>query len=167
MHPTEGSIEGFCDSDWAGCVDTRQLMSGFIWIMGGGAICWRSKLQAIVVLLSMEAEYVGATPAVQEVIWLRDLLCELGVTDASPLLLNMDNWGAVSLTRGRGNSNQTKHIDICYHFIQSHVECKCIKVQYLPMDEMITDILMKNLSCTKHNYFVRKLGIVSRSSGSV
>jgi len=135
--------------------------------MGGGAICWRSKLQTIVVLSSTEAEYVGATPAVQEVVWLRDLLCELGITDTSPSILNMDNRGAVSLTRGAGDSNRTKHIDIRYHFIRSHVESKCIKVQYLPTDEMIADILTKNLGHTKHNYFVGKLGMVSRLSGSV
>ncbi len=80
--------------------------------MGGGAICWRSKLQTIVTLSSTEAEYVGATPAVQEVIWLRDLLRELGIIDDSLSLLNMDNQGAIALTRGAGDSNWTKHIDI-------------------------------------------------------
>src|SRR5258706_15835903 len=75
--PIRDSMEGFSDSDWAGCVDTRRSTSGFVWIMGGGAICWRSKLQSIVALSSTEAEYVGATPAIQEVVWLRDLLCEL------------------------------------------------------------------------------------------
>src|SRR5258706_8079716 len=91
MRPTEDLFEGFSNSDWAGCVDTRRSTSGFVWIMGGGAICWRSKLQTIVVLSSTEAEYVGTTPAVQEVIWLRDLLQELGIIDDSPSLLNMDN----------------------------------------------------------------------------
>jgi len=167
MQPTEGSIKGFCDSDWAGCIDTRQSTSGFVWMMGGGAICWRSKLQTIVMLLSTEAEYVGATPAVQEVVWLRDLLCKLGITDTSLLILNMDNWGVVSLTCRARDSNWTKHINICYHFIRSHIKSKRIKVQYLLTDEMITDILMKNLSHTKHNYFIRKLGMVSRLSGSV
>ena len=117
MQLAEDMMEGFCDSDWAGCVDTRCSTSGFVWIMGGGAICWRSKLQTIVALSSMEAKYVGATPAVQEVIWLRDLLHELGITDDSPSLLNMDNWGAVSLTCRAGDSNQMKHIDILYHLI--------------------------------------------------
>lgn len=167
MKPIEGPIEGFCDSDWAGCVDTRRSTSGFVWIMNGGAICWRSRLQSIVALSSTEAEYVGATPAVQEIIWLRDLLYELGVADSSPSLLNMDNRGAVSLTRGAGDSNRTKHIDIRYHFIRSHVEDKRIKVQYTPTDEMIADILTKNLGRGKHDYFVTKLGMVSRLSGSV
>jgi len=101
------------------------------------------------------------------VIWLRDLLCELGIAGTAPSLLNMDNRGAVCLTRGAGDSNRTKHIDIRYHFIRSHVECKRIEVQYLPTDEMVADILTKNLGRIKHDYFVGKLGIVSQSSGSV
>ena len=145
MKLVDSLIEGFSDSDWAGCVDTRRSMSGFIWIMGGGAICWRSKLQSIVTLSSTEAEYVRATPAVQEILWLRDLLHELGIIDSSPSILNMDNQGAVSLTRGAGDSNRTKHIDIRHHFICCHVEEKRVKVQYTPTDEMIADILMKNL----------------------
>jgi len=167
MKPTESPIEGFSDSDWAGCVDTRRSTSGFVWIMNGGAICWRSRLQSIVALSSTEAEYVGATPAVQEILWLRDLLCELKMTDSSPSLLNMDNVGAVALTRSAGDSNRTKHIDIHHHFIHSHVEDKRIRIQYTPTDEMIADILTKNLGRMKHDYFVTKLGMVSRLSGSV
>jgi len=112
MKPIDSPVEGFSDSDWAGCVDTCQSTFGFVWIMNGGAICWRSKLQSIVALSSTEAEYVRATPAMQEILWLKDLLCKLGINDSSPLILNMDNQGAVSLTRGAGNSNRTKHIDI-------------------------------------------------------
>ena len=78
----------------------------------------------------------------------------------------MDNCGAVYLTRGGSDSNKTKHIDIRYHFIRSHVEQKRIKVQYMPTDKMVADILTKNLGCSKHNYFISKLGIVVRSSGS-
>ena len=135
--------------------------------MSGGAICWRSKLQTIIALSSTKAEYVRATPAVQEVVWPRDLLHELGVADASPSLLNMDNHGAVSLTCGAGDSNRVKHIDIHYHFICSHVEERNIEVQFLLTNEMITAIFTKNLGCTKHEYFVKKLGIVSHLSGSV
>ena len=104
----------------------------------------------IVVLSLTEAEYVGATPAVQEIIWLRDLLRKLNVINDLPLVLNMDNWGAVYLTCGAGNSNKTKHIDIRYHFICTHVEEKRIQVQHLLMDEMTADILTKNLGCAKH-----------------
>ena len=143
MRLTVDTIEGFCNSDWAGCVDTRRLTSGFVWMLNGGAVCWRSKLQSVVALSSTEAEYVGATLAVQEIIWLRDLLCELGITNTSPTALNMDNRGAVSLIQGTDDSNRTKHIDIRYHFIHSHIEHKCIKVQYVTTDEMVANICNK------------------------
>ena len=113
----------------------------------------------------MEAEYMGATPAIQEIIWLRDLLHKLNIINSLPSVLNMDNWGAVYLTHGTGNSNKTKHIDIRYHFIQSHVEEKWIWVHYLSMNEMITNILTKNLKQTKHTYYVRKLGSVAGLRG--
>ena len=89
MRLTEGHVKGFCDSNWAGCVDTHQSTSGFVWMMNGGAICWRSKLQTTVALLLTEVEYVRATPAIQEVIWLRDLLHKLNVANASPLCYRM------------------------------------------------------------------------------
>jgi len=68
---------------------------------------------------------------------------------------------------GAGDSNQMKHIDIWYHFIQSHVKYKQINIQYLPTDEMTTDILTKNLGHMKHDYFVGKLGLVSHLSGRI
>ncbi len=144
----------------------KEIYVWVVWIMGG-AVCWRSKLQLVVALSSMEAEYVGATPAIQEVIWLRDLLYKLGITDKSLSTLHMDNWGAISLTCGAGDSNKMKHINIRYHFIKSHVECKCIEVQYLLTDKMTTDILTKNLGWMKHEYFVGKLGLISCLSGSL
>ena len=65
MQLTDVLIEGFCDSDWAGCIDTCQSTSGFIWMMNGGAVSWRSKLQMTIALSSTEAEYVGATLDIQ------------------------------------------------------------------------------------------------------
>ena len=98
---------------------------------------------------------------VQEILWLRDLLRELEVADDSPSVLNMDNHRAVYLTWGASDSNKTKHIDIRYHFIHSRVEQKRIKVQYTPMDEMVANILTKNLGRSKHNYFISKLELAA------
>lgn len=73
----------------------------------------------------------------------------------------MDNQGAVYLTCGAGDSNKMKHINIRYHFIQSHVEQRHIKVQFMTTDKMTTNILIKNLGCLKHDYFTMALGIVA------
>lgn len=67
-------ILGYTDADWAGNVDTRQSTSGYVFLISGAAISWSSKLQVTLALLSTEAEYMACTRAVQEAIWLHQLL---------------------------------------------------------------------------------------------
>lgn len=51
--------EGFVDSDWMGCVDTRRSTSGHVFFMGAAPVCWSTKRQAVVALFSTEAEYIA------------------------------------------------------------------------------------------------------------
>ncbi len=53
-------IIGYCDSDWAGCKQTRKSTEGFVFLYGGVAISWRSKKQTVVATSSCEAEYIAA-----------------------------------------------------------------------------------------------------------
>src|SRR5262249_40823006 len=68
----------FSNADHGGNPDNRQSTSGFIVKMGGGAISWSSRLQIIVALSTTEAEYIAATSAGQEILWLQNLFRELG-----------------------------------------------------------------------------------------
>ena len=74
-------IKGYSDSDWASDHSTRKSTSGFIFMLNGGPISWRSKKQATVALSSTEAEYVALTLAAKEATWLRLLLTEIGLLD--------------------------------------------------------------------------------------
>ena len=64
-------------SDWAGSVDDRKSTSGYVFHMGSGAISWASKKQPIVALSTAEAEYVAATAATCQTIWMRMMLRSL------------------------------------------------------------------------------------------
>ncbi|KAH9679174.1 CCHC-type domain-containing protein [Citrus sinensis] len=70
---------GYCDSDFSGNLDKRRSTTGYVFTLGGGPISWRSILQSTIVLSTTEAEYMVATEAVKEAIWLKDLLGDLGV----------------------------------------------------------------------------------------
>ena len=67
---------GYVDSDFAGDLDKRRLTSGYVFTFAGGAISWMSKLQNIVALSTTEVEYVGASHACKEVVWLKCFFCE-------------------------------------------------------------------------------------------
>ena len=68
---------GYCDSDWAGCVDGRKSTSGHVFSIGSEAISWSSKKQEVVALSSPEAEYIFATSATCQAVWLKRLLADL------------------------------------------------------------------------------------------
>lgn len=57
---------GFCDADWASCVDDRRSCTGYVFIMQGGAISWNSKRQQTIALSTAEAEYMAISSSIQE-----------------------------------------------------------------------------------------------------
>jgi len=71
------NITGYTDSDWAGDKDDRKSTSGYVFLLGGAAISWKSRKQDVVATSSTEAEYVALTEAAKESVWLRRLLIEL------------------------------------------------------------------------------------------
>ena len=71
-------LQGYVASDMAGDKDSRRSTTGYVFTVGGTAVSWISKLQKVVALSTTEAEYVAATEASKEVIWLQRFMEELG-----------------------------------------------------------------------------------------
>jgi len=63
---------GWVDADYAGCQDTRRSHTGYVLMLNGAAISWRSKRQATVSLSSAESEFIAASQYGQEVVYLRE-----------------------------------------------------------------------------------------------
>jgi hypothetical protein len=89
--PTEGKrafLFGYSDADFAGHVDQRKSTSGYLFVLGGGPVSWKSQRQRTVTLSTTEAEYVALTEAIREANSIRQLLVELGsvsvATDSDP-----------------------------------------------------------------------------------
>jgi hypothetical protein len=115
-------------------------------MVSGGTVSWASKLQPTVALSSTESEYIAVSAAVQEAIFLRRLLDDLGFPQRSPTVIYEDNQGCLYLSENSGVQQRTKHIDIRYHFIREHVESEEIKLEYIRTDEQLADLLTKPLS---------------------
>ena len=63
-------IRGFVDADWAGDLDHRRYTSGYVFNLFGVEVSWMSKKQYVVALSTTEAEYMVATHASNEAVWL-------------------------------------------------------------------------------------------------
>ena len=138
-------LRGFSDSDWVGEKDGSRLTSGYIWMLCGGPISWKSRLQPIVALSSTEAEYITITAAAQEGIWLCRVMGKLGFEQVGATDLAVDNEGAIALSENPQAHLRTKHIWLRYHFIWQYVQEGVIKPYYVSTHKNIADIFTKNL----------------------
>jgi hypothetical protein len=93
----------------------RHAISGYAsFIIHGGAVSWSAKRQEIVSLLTTESEYVAATHAAKEALWLQSLIQQLFDTTLSPTTLFSDNQSAIALSKDHQYHARTKHIEIRY-----------------------------------------------------
>ena len=92
------SLQGYVDADMVGDRDNRRSTTGYVFTVGGTAVSWVSKIQSVVALSTTKTEYVVATEASKEIIWLQRFLDELGKKQELGRLYS-DNQSAIHLTK--------------------------------------------------------------------
>jgi hypothetical protein len=123
-------------------------------------ISWASKKQSVVALSSTEAEYVAASLASQEAVWLRVLLGDMGFPQKKPTTINEHNQGAIALSKNPKYHPRTKHIDIKCHFIRDQVAKKELVLNYCPTEQMLADLLTKPLGKTLFKRLRELMGVM-------
>jgi hypothetical protein len=151
-------LVGYVDADGAS-QEHRRAISGYVFMVDGGAVSWSSKKQELVTLSTTEAEYVAQTHAAKEAVWLRRLLTELFRPLDGPTTLFSDSQSAIALAQDGHYHARTKHIDIRYHFIRYIIEAGTIKLVYCSTDDMTADTLTKALPSAKAKHFATALGL--------
>nr|CCA23660.1 putative polyprotein [Albugo laibachii Nc14] len=121
-------IEAYSDSDWRGSRDDRRSTSGIMVMVNGTPVVHKSRLQKSVALSSAEAEYMAMSMCVQEIMWVKQLLREMGHPFGRPIQLFVDNQSAIAIATNDGYQSRAKHIDIRHHFIREHVKFGNIKI---------------------------------------
>jgi hypothetical protein len=143
-------VIGYSDADFANDTD-RKSISGFCFIMNGGAISWKSKKQNLVTTSTAESEYVALASAVKEALWIRKLERELVGESDCAMIIYEDNQSAIQIAKNEGSTGRSKHIDLQFHFIRDHIKMEEVEVRYKATKEMTADLLTKSLN--KDNYW--------------
>eukprot|EP00253_Pinus_taeda_P020784 PITA_20784 len=105
-----------------------------------GAISWASKKQCIVALSTAEAEYVAATAAACQAVWMRRMLRSLGQEQAKATVIFCDNSSAIALSKNSVFHKRTKHIDTRFHYIRELVNNGEIVLEHCRTQEQVADI---------------------------
>ena len=134
----------YTDSDYAGDKETRKSVTGYVIYLRGVPICWKSKAQRSVTLSSTEAEFVALSEAAKEIKFIVQVMWSLNMSVELPVVVRVDNVGAIYLANNLNTSQRTKHIDVRYNYVREFVEDDFIKIYFVRTDENDADIFTKN-----------------------
>jgi hypothetical protein len=133
--------------------------------LGNNLISWTSKKQTTVARSSTEYEYRGLVTVIAEVVWLKSLFKELGLTTPVPVLW-CDNLGATFLALNPAFHAHTKYIELDYHFVCEKVSYGTIKIHFICSQDQVADALTKPLFVARFQQLRSKL-IVHSSTASL
>ena len=154
----QGEVAAYADADFAGDPDTRRSTAGLAVVNRGAAISWSSKVLPTVALSTTEAEYMAATNAVREALWLAKFTDVFKLTK-EPFLIYGDNQGALKLSKNPIEGARSKHIDVQWHFSRQRVNLGQIRFRFCPTDSMLADCLTKPLPGPAHKANAKGLGL--------
>lgn len=153
------TLTAYCDSDWAGCSSTRKSTTGFCLLLGRSPISWKSKRQTVVARSSAEAEYRAMAMATCEVLWVKQLLKDLDITDCAPTPLFCDNRAALAIAANHVYHECVKHVDIDCHFIRDHVASHTIAPSHIASSQQLADLFTKVLPTQQQHHLLSKIGV--------
>jgi hypothetical protein len=136
---------GWVDADWAGDLETRRSHTGYVLMLNGGPISWKSRRQDSVALSTSEAEYMAASLCGQEVVYIRAILRDFGVQQTQPTLIYEDNLACIAMSVNPVRRKHSRHIDIRRHYIRELCLGNLVKLVPLRTNLMVADALTKSL----------------------
>jgi hypothetical protein len=132
-------------SDYAKDTQTRRSISGYVVYLEDVPAMHQSATQKTVALLVCKAEMNLAVLCAQDMIYAKHILESLGLQVETPMVLQMDNKGAVDLINSFSAGGCTQHIDVRQCFLREMKEAKIIVVTWIPDTENEADMFTKNL----------------------
>ena len=150
-------IEGFSDSDWAGCRATRRSMSGGVVSIAGGTVKSWSNRQGSVALSSGEAEYYASVKTASELLGLRALAEDLGW--GFDIWMWVDSTAAKSIASRLGNG-KLRHLDVRFLWLQEATRDRSLRVKKIEGKKNPADILTKSKSFGEACEQLGRVGIV-------
>ena len=123
---------------------------------------WKSRKQGCVALSTADAEYVSLSAAVQEALWMKELIRDLGTGEMTAIEIMEDNQSAIHMASNPQFHGRTKHIELRYHFIRDIVGRGEVLLKYCPTEVMVADIFTKALPAPRYRELRNLLGVLKK-----
>ncbi|KAJ9553525.1 hypothetical protein OSB04_017570 [Centaurea solstitialis] len=148
----EISVTGYSDASFQTDKDDFRSQSGYVFTLNGGAISWKSSKQDTIADSTTEAEYIAASDAAKEAVWLRNFLSDLRVVASvsRPIDIFCDNSGAVAQAKEPREHHKSRHVLRKYHLIREIIGRGDVRICKIPT---------KPLARVKHEAHANSIGM--------
>nr|GEW61249.1 hypothetical protein [Tanacetum cinerariifolium] len=142
------------------------LATGYVFVLNGGAVDWKSAKQSIFATSSAEAEYIAAFDASKEAVWVRKFISGLRVVSIieEPISMYCDNTGAIAMANESGITKGARHFRAKVHYLREVIELSDIKLEKVHTYDKLADPFTKALAFPKHSEHTKNIGMLSASS---
>ncbi|GJT58795.1 hypothetical protein Tco_1002328 [Tanacetum coccineum] len=163
---TKLRVECYCDAGFETDRDDTKSQAGYVFILNGGAVDWKSSNQSTIEMSTTKSEYIAALEAAMEVVWIRKFISRLGIvpTINEPLNMYCDNSAAIHYANEPGVQRGAIHYHRRYHYVRECVELGEIRIHKVHTDNNLDDPFIKALSNRKLTQHARSMGLRPASS---
>ncbi|GJX09722.1 hypothetical protein Tco_0199581 [Tanacetum coccineum] len=118
-------VDCYCDAGFETDRDDIKSQTGYVFVLNGGAVDWKSSKQSTTAMSATEAEYIAASEAAMEAVWIRKFISGLGIvpTINEPIKMFCDNSAALLIANEPGVQKGARHYHRRYHYV-----CECIEL---------------------------------------
>nr|GEX08442.1 retrotransposon protein, putative, Ty1-copia subclass [Tanacetum cinerariifolium] len=159
-------ISCYTDAGYLTDADDLKSQTGYLFVLNGGAIDWKSAKQSIFSTSSAEAGYIAAFNASKEAVWVRKFISGMSVvpTIEEPISMYCDNTGAIAIANESGITKGVRHFRAKVHYLQEVIEFGDIKLEKFHTDDNLADPFTKALAFPKHFEHTKNIGMLPASS---
>eukprot|EP00253_Pinus_taeda_P014861 PITA_14861 len=137
---------------------SKKIYKWILFNLFGGVVSWMSKKQYVVALSTIEAEYMAATHASKEAVWLQRLCSSMGLVHGA-IRIDYDSQSEFFLAKNPAYHSKTKHIDVQYHFVRDMIEEKHVLLVKVDTLKNTADALIKSVSSEKFSWCRETMGV--------
>nr|GEX14477.1 retrotransposon protein, putative, Ty1-copia subclass [Tanacetum cinerariifolium] len=159
-------VSCYTDAGYLTDADDLKFQTGYVFVLNGGAVDWKSTKQSIFATSSAEAEYIAAFDASKEVVWVRKFISGLGVvpTIKEPISMYCNNTRAISIANESRITKGARHFCAKVHYLREIIEFGDIKLEKVHTDDNLADPFTKALAFPKHSEHTRNIRMLPASS---
>ncbi|KAL0439742.1 UNVERIFIED_CONTAM: Retrovirus-related Pol polyprotein from transposon TNT 1-94 [Sesamum latifolium] len=141
-------LEGYSDASFQSDEDDAKSQSGFVFKLNGGVVAWKSSKQNTTADSTTEAEYIAASEAAKEAVWMKNYIQELGIVPSitEPVVIFCDNNEAIAQAKELRSHHRSKHILRRYHLLREMVGRGDVRMNRVTSAENMADPLTKPVS---------------------